>query len=131
MDGPFGRTLPRSVLHALERAGIRTRAQLRSASDEQLLDIRGIGPKNLELIHQALASTERRTDALLAAGDAHAIRDAAMVLRWTKGESFVEIGRRFGISASRAGEIITRARRRAAKEAKEREMHGQRRRHAR
>ena len=99
------------VLGGLERAGINTCGRLRAASDEELLDIRGFGPKTLTSIHEAIHRMRQRPDADLLA-DHHPIarRNKTIVAR-ARAETFGEIAESYGISVARVREIVMTARR--------------------
>jgi len=103
--------LPRGVIFALARGRIRTLRQLRSASDDELLDIRGIGPGHLELIRNALDAIDIDEDMPVSTLDPFAQRDAQMVRLAEKGEMLTEIAAKFDLSADRVSQIVARAKR--------------------
>lgn len=101
------------TLAALRRAGITTVLQARSLSERDLLSVVNVGPKSVADLHRALAEQSLGPeDALscLALPRPLSDRDEAMVHMHASGAGFTAIARHFGISRSRAEQILDRAR---------------------
>lgn len=103
------------TLAALRRAGITTIGQVRSLSDRDLLSVVNVGPKSVADLHRALAgqSLKRQPEdslSCLALPRPLSDRDEAMVNMHASGAGFPTIARHFGISRSRAEQILERAR---------------------
>jgi DNA-binding CsgD family transcriptional regulator len=101
------------TLAALERAGILTVGQVRSLSDQDLLGVTNLGPKSVADLRQAMVERNLGDDdplSRLASSRPLSDRDEKIVQMRAAGEQLSVIARRFGMSRSRAAQILDRAR---------------------
>lgn len=100
------------TLAALRRLGIVTVGQVRSLSDQDLLEVTNIGAKSVSDLRQAAArnlSDETPLSSLVSPRPL-SDRDQAVVEMRATGAQLSAIARRFGISRSRVVQILERAR---------------------
>jgi Bacterial RNA polymerase, alpha chain C terminal domain len=99
--------LPVEVLYGLDRAGIKTCGQLRAASDDELLDLRGVAAKTLTSIHQAVRHMKQWPDDDLLADHHPITRRNKKIISRAKDESLHEIAGSYGISVDRVRQIVS------------------------
>ena len=100
------------TLAALDRAGILTVGHVRSLSDQDLLRVTNVGPKSVADLR--LATAEQNLSAEVSLSRLTPCRplsdrDQAIVQMRAAGEQLSAIARCFGISRSRAAQILDRA----------------------